>query len=89
MLDWIVRRCCEADAGAKETAIGYIPEEKDLDMTGLKMPAGAMDKLLAVSKEDWVEEIKGVEPFFAQFGERLPKEMWDEYKGLKGRLGLK
>jgi len=88
VLDWIVRRCCDAGAGAKETPIGYIPEVKDLDMTGLNMPAGAMDKLLSISKEDWAEEVKGIEPFFAQFGDRLPKAMSDELNGLKKRFGF-
>jgi phosphoenolpyruvate carboxykinase (GTP) len=88
VLDWIVRRCCDASAGAKETPIGYIPEAKDLEMTGLNMPAGAMDKLLSISKEDWAEEVKSIEPFFAQFGDRLPKAMSDELKGLKKRFDL-
>jgi len=88
VLDWIVRRCRDSSAGASETPIGYIPEVKDLDMTGLNMPAGAMDKLLSISKEDWAEEVKGIEPFFAQFGDRLPKAMSDELNGLKKRFGF-
>jgi len=88
VLDWIVRRCRDSSAGASETPIGYIPEVKDLDMTGLNMPAGAMDKLLSISKEDWAEEVKGIEPFFTQFGDRLPKAMSDELKGLKKRFGF-
>ena len=82
VLDWIVRRCCDAGAGARETPIGYIPEEQDLDMSGLNLPTDVMDKLLSISTEDWAEEVKGIEPFFAQFGERLPKAMSDELKGL-------
>ena len=88
VLDWIVRRCRDSSAGASETPIGYIPEVKDLDMTGLNMPAGAMDKLLSISKEDWAEEVKGIEPFFTQFGDRLPKAMSDELNGLKKRFGF-
>jgi phosphoenolpyruvate carboxykinase (GTP) len=89
VLDWIVRRCCDDGAGAKETPIGSIPREDDLDMSGLNVPNEAMDKLLSILKEDWAEEMKSIESFFTQFGDRLPKEMWDEYRGLKKRFELK
>ncbi len=89
VLDWIIRRCCDDSASARETPIGYIPRRDDLDMSGLNVPAESMDKLLSVSKEDWTEEMKSIESFFSQFGDRLPKEMRDEYKGLKKRFDVK
>ena len=89
VLNWIIDRCCAGGAaGAGETPIGYIPEADDLDMSGLNVPAEAMDKLLSISKEDWAEDMKSIEPFFKTFGDRMPKAMWDEYKGLKKRFGF-
>ena len=89
VLNWIIDRCCPGGAaGAGETPIGYIPEADDLDMSGLNVPAEAMDKLLSISKEDWAEDMKSIEPFFKTFGDRMPKTMWDEYNGLKKRFGF-
>jgi len=87
VLDWIVRRCIDT-ADAKETPIGYVPTPDALDMSGLDMPSEAMEKLFSISKENWIEELKGIESFFSQFGDRLPKEMWNEYRALNQRLGL-
>jgi len=86
VLDWILRRC-EGEAEAKETPIGYIPTADALDMTGLDVPAGIMEELLSVRTDEWKEEVKGHKEFFAMFGDRLPKEMWEEYKALARRLG--
>ncbi|MFC1915515.1 phosphoenolpyruvate carboxykinase (GTP) [Chloroflexota bacterium] len=86
VLDWVVRRCC-GEADAKGTPIGYVPASGDLDLDGLTLPSGTMEKLCAISVADWKEELKGIEEFFAKFGDRLPGEIWDEYRALHRRLG--
>jgi len=86
VLDWIVRRC-RNDADARETPIGYVPTPGALDMDGLDLPAEVMEKLLSISADDWTEELKGIEKFFARFGDKLPKEIWDEYQALNRRFG--
>ncbi|MDO9579768.1 MAG: phosphoenolpyruvate carboxykinase (GTP) [Bacteroidales bacterium] len=88
VLDWIVRRCQDG-AEARETPIGYVPTLGVLDMEGLDLSDRVMEKLLSISVEDWKEELKGIKEFFDRFGDRLPKEMWDEYRALTRRLGNK
>ncbi|MBM2824885.1 MAG: phosphoenolpyruvate carboxykinase [Dehalococcoidales bacterium] len=88
VLDWIVRRC-QGKAEAKETPIGYVPTLGSLDMEGLDIQHGIMEKLLSISAEDWKEELKGIKEFFDKFEDRLPQEMWDEYRALARRLGDK
>jgi len=88
VLDWIVRRC-HGEGEARETPIGYIPTPSALDMDGLDLSDRVMEKLLSISVEDWREELEGIEKFFAQLDDRLPKEMWDEYRALNHRLGNK
>ena len=88
VLDWIVRRCQDR-AEARETPIGYVPTLSSLDMEGLDLQGGVMEKLLSISAEDWKEETKGIKEFFDRFGDRLHKEMWDEYRALILRLGDK
>ncbi len=87
VLDWIVRRC-RGEVGAKELPIGRVPNPGDLDMTGLDLPAATLEGLLAISRDEWGEDIKNIEEFFNTFGDRLPKEMWDECRKLKQRFGL-
>ncbi|MFC1874131.1 phosphoenolpyruvate carboxykinase (GTP) [Chloroflexota bacterium] len=86
VLDWIVRRCQDG-AEARETPIGYLPTVDGIDTEGLDLPNRVMEKLLSITVEDWKEELKGIKEFFDKFGDRLPKEMWDEYRALTRRLG--
>ncbi len=55
-------------------------------MTGLGMPDGAMDRLFAVNRKDWLAEVDGVGQFFDGFGTRMPDEMWRQHELLRGRL---
>ncbi len=43
--------------------------------------------LLSVDSEVWREEAALIPAFFETFGDRLPKELWDEYNALRQRLG--
>ena len=46
-----------------------------------------MEKLLKVDKEEWKAEHADQEKFFKTFGDRFPKELWEEFKSLGKRLG--
>jgi phosphoenolpyruvate carboxykinase (GTP) len=85
VLEWILSRCNNR-VGAAETPIGYVPWPGDIDMTGLELPKGTLEKLFEVRKEDWTEELKGIRKFFEQFKKDLPEELWHEYKNLSARL---
>jgi phosphoenolpyruvate carboxykinase (GTP) len=87
IIEWIVARCREEVKGI-ETPIGYVPDPKDIDMSGLDMSQEDLDRLFAVHKEDWTSELEGIFQFFDQFGKRLPDEMWNQYAQLRQRLGL-
>ncbi|MDD4979654.1 MAG: phosphoenolpyruvate carboxykinase (GTP) [Candidatus Omnitrophica bacterium] len=86
ILEWILDRC-NNKVEAVKTPIGYIPSNSDIDMTGLQLSAGAMEKLLAIDKQAWLEELKGIKAFFKQFKRSLPQELWQEYEALRIRLG--
>lgn len=85
VLEWVIDRC-RAGVGAAESPIGYVPRVEDLDLNGLNLPNGTMDKLLEINKIEWKEELKDHREFFKMFGKRLPKEIWDEYRALEKRL---
>jgi phosphoenolpyruvate carboxykinase (GTP) len=85
IVEWILARC-RNEVEAVETPIGHVPNPKDIDMTGLNMPNGAMDKLFAVIGKDWLAEVDAVGKFFDSFGTRMPDEMWRQHDLLRGRL---
>ncbi len=83
VLNWILDRC-EGKVDAKETAIGYLPNE--IDTTDLDICPKAMEELLSIDKEVWLEEVASQKEFFAQFGDKLPKEIMEEHNALEARL---
>ncbi|MGE5309401.1 MAG: phosphoenolpyruvate carboxykinase domain-containing protein, partial [Deltaproteobacteria bacterium] len=85
VIEWILDRCSDK-VGAVKTPIGYVPDPKDLDMTGLQLAPGTMEKLFAVDAGEWKTEAEGVKAFFKQFKKDLPKELWDELTALEERL---
>ena len=85
VLDWIIARC-EDKVDAVETAIGYTPKPEDLNLDGLDISDETLADLLDVDTALWKEEAKGIEEFFAKFGDRLPKELNTELETLKANL---
>jgi len=86
VLKWMCERV-EGRAGARETAIGYMPNEDDLDLSGLDIPPENLRELLRVDKEGWRAEIRGIEEYFARFGDRLPERLHKQIEALRARLG--
>lgn len=85
VLEWILARC-ENKVDAREVPIGYVPYAKDINIEGLSITEDTVEDLLSVDKETWKEETKGIEEFYAQFGDRLPKELRAELETLKSKL---
>jgi phosphoenolpyruvate carboxykinase (GTP) len=85
VLEWILSRA-NGSGKAEKTPIGFVPAKDSIDMSGLKLPDGAMDKLLEVKPEEWTGELEGVKTFFDKFGTHMPKALWDQYNALKDRL---
>ncbi len=87
VLDWILDRC-EGVVDAVETPIGYEPKAEDINVEGLEgIDTETIRGLLTVDKNLWKEETKGIEEFYAKFGDKLPKELAGELKALEERLG--
>ena len=82
VLDWIIDRC-EGKVDAQETAIGYLPYAKDINLEGLDMTEADLDKILDVDKAAWEEEFAGVDELYAKFGDRLPQELADELANVR------
>ena len=86
VLKWIIDRV-NSRVGAKETAIGLVPRLEEMDLKGLKISKENMEKLFEIDADGWRLEADDVEAFLGKFGSRMPKEMWDELKAMKNKLG--
>ncbi len=85
ILEWILARS-RGDVGAAKTAIGWVPNTDDIDMTGLDVPQANMDKLFEIEPKAWENEMDDVTEFFKRFGDRMPVDLWAQHEALKRRL---
>ena len=86
VLEWVLERC-EGKVSAVKTPVGHVPKKEEFDMTGLDLPGSALDQLLSVVPADWKEDLADQEAFFKKFGSKFPEEIWEEFRGMKKRLG--
>jgi phosphoenolpyruvate carboxykinase (GTP) len=47
---------------------------------------GALEEMLKVDVEGWLDAIPSIREHFAQFGDRLPEELYGELARLEERL---
>ena len=85
VLMWILARC-EDKVEARETAIGYVPYAKDINIEGLDLGLDTLEELLSVDKASWLEDVANIKDFYAQVGDRVPAELKEELKALETRL---
>ncbi len=83
---WILDRCA-GKVDAVETPIGFVPKAEDIEIDGLDITVDTVRELLNVDADLWKEEIDGIDEFYKQIGDRVPKELYDELAELKARLG--
>lgn len=90
VLKWIFERC-DGVAAANETAIGNLPTEDAIDMTGLNVSPEDKHTLLSVDKEGWKSTLPQFEEWLNKLDKYadhpLPTEIRDQLAELKARLG--
>ncbi len=85
VIEWILDRA-RGDADAVKTPIGYVPTPDSLDLTGLDLATEEFEKLSSIDREAWYRETEEVVAFFQKFGDRFPKELWEQLEALRLRL---
>ena len=86
VLMWILARC-EGKVDARETAIGYVPYAKDIELSGLDIDIATVEGLLEVDTALWKEDVAGIREFYQQVGDRVPAALYDELAALEAKLG--
>ena len=87
VLEWILKRC-DNEVDARDTAIGFVPCAGDINLKGLEdeVSADTLESILGVDKSLWSDEAKGIEEFYAKFGDRLPAVLRQELEALKAKV---
>ena len=85
VLKWMCERL-EGKVQGRETPIGILPADGELDLTGLEISEDYLNELMRVDLDAWRAELPGVESFFAKFGDRLPKRLSAQLEALRKRL---
>jgi phosphoenolpyruvate carboxykinase (GTP) len=85
VLAWIFRRC-DDEADAVETPIGLVPAPGAIETTGLDLSEKAMAELLRVDHKEWEAQLPQMQEHFAQFGDKLPRDLRAQLEALEERL---
>jgi len=86
VLKWMCDRV-SGKVGARDTPIGRVPREGDLDLSGVPIAPQDLREILTVDSAAFRAEIPDIERHFNQFGNRLPARLKVQFKGLVERLG--
>lgn len=85
VIDWVIRSV-EGEYEGRETPIGIIPADGQLNLDGIEDVANDLDEIFEIDSASWLAEADMTEEFFAQFGDRLPAALNAELEGLRKRL---
>ncbi|NLA64698.1 MAG: phosphoenolpyruvate carboxykinase (GTP) [Leucobacter sp.] len=85
VLDWIIRRV-EGEYEGRQTAIGTLPAQDELNLSGIEQIEDKLDELFAIDAESWLAECNLTDEFFAQFGDKIPSALVAELSDLRARL---
>jgi phosphoenolpyruvate carboxykinase (GTP) len=85
VLKWVLDRI-HGRAGGRETPVGIVPNEADLDLKGLELAPAAVREALAVRPDEWTAELESTGEFFEKIGSTMPKELNERRKKILAAL---
>jgi phosphoenolpyruvate carboxykinase (GTP) len=81
---WLVR-LRNGEVTGRETPVGIVPTEDELDLAGLDVPRADLDRLLSIDVDRWRQEMAFRETHLAQFAD-LPEEIWEAHRRVERAL---
>ena len=85
VLDWIIGRLEGTNQG-QESPVGTVPQSGELNTVGIDVDESTLDELLEIDSEAWTKEVESIREFFSEFGQRMPKQLFDELAKLEARV---
>jgi len=85
VLQWILDRV-DGAAAARDAAIGYLPHEESIDLSGMSFPRERLFQLFAVDGGAWLQEAGRALEFLGRFAGRMPDGLLAEHHALVKRL---
>lgn len=85
VLKWIFERTDQSD-NFQTSAVGNLPKEDSLDISGLSLAADQLRQLFAIHVTQWRQEIKEMRRYFTLFGLELPPHMLHQLQALEKRI---
>jgi phosphoenolpyruvate carboxykinase (GTP) len=86
VLKWMCERV-DGKVAARKTEIGFLPNDGDLDLSGLSVSPANMQELMRIDASAWRAELPDIERHFGEFGSRLPERLSRQLGELRERLG--
>lgn len=85
VLKWICERV-SGEGKAVKTAIGYLPTSDAIDTDGLDITSEALEEILKVKKDEWLNEVESIKEHYNSYGPKLPQELLNQLAALEERL---
>lgn len=83
VLKWICERLEGKTDNSNETPVGHVPKVGSIDLSGLTKEVKEAE-LMSVPKEYWMGQLDDLKHYYEeQFGDDLPKPIWDEFNKTK------
>jgi phosphoenolpyruvate carboxykinase (GTP) len=73
------------DVKGRETPVGIVPTQEELNLDGLDIPAQDLETILSINVPRWRQEMEFREEHLSQF-ERLPEEIWEAHRRVAAAL---
>jgi phosphoenolpyruvate carboxykinase (GTP) len=87
VLKWIVDRVL-GSVGGRETPVGWVPREGDLDLSGMSIASEDFMEATAVRPEEWKEEIRLQGEFFRTLDPYMPRALELQRELLMSAVGM-
>jgi phosphoenolpyruvate carboxykinase (GTP) len=77
----------DGEVSGVQTPVGIVPTIQELDVAGVEISAGDLERLLTIDTDRWRQEMARREQHLAQF-DGLPAEIWAAHKRVAAALGV-
>ena len=81
---WLLR-LKNGEVTGRDTPVGIVPTEEELDLEGVDITPEDLEKILAIDVARWRQEMSSREEHLEQF-DNLPEEIWEAHRRVAKRL---